>query len=79
MAPVIYRFRMPRPGEAGALFFDKTNVTEFLQHWEEEREEVRYTDAQKCTKLPAYCAEDIHIAVKSLSGYNTKNWKTMRR
>jgi hypothetical protein len=30
MAPVCH-FRMPRPGEAGALSFDKTNVTEFLK------------------------------------------------
>src|SRR5579859_68478 len=51
MAPV-YHFRMPRPGEAGALFFDKTNVTEFLKRWEEECDEVGYTDAQKCIKLP---------------------------
>jgi hypothetical protein len=36
---------MPRPGKAGALFFDKTNITEFLKLWEEECDEVGYTDA----------------------------------
>ena len=24
---------MPRPGQPGALFFDNTNVTEFLSRW----------------------------------------------
>jgi len=73
----VYHFRMPRPGEAGALYFDKANVTEFLRRWEEECEEVGYTDQQKCTKLPAYCAEDIRIAIKSMVGYEIKSWETM--
>ena len=27
-------FAMPRPGQPGALQFDGTNVTEFLENWE---------------------------------------------
>src|SRR5579859_1753890 len=77
LAPVVYHFRMPHPGEAGALFFDKTNVTEFLKRWEEECDEVGYTDAQKCVKLPAYCAEDTRIAIRNLRGYEAKNWVMM--
>src|SRR5579859_5824121 len=77
LAPVVYHFRMPRPGEAGALFFDKMNVSEFLKRWEEECEEVGYTDAQKCVKLPAYCAEDTRIAIRNLRGYEAKNWVMM--
>jgi len=73
MAPV-YHFRMPRPGEAGALSFDKTNVTEFLKRWEEECDEVGYTKAQKWVKLPAYCAEDTRIAIRNLKGYEEKSW-----
>jgi phosphoserine phosphatase len=76
MAPV-YHFRMPRPGEAGALSFNKANVTEFLKRWEEECDEVGYSDAQKCTKLPTYCAEDLRIAVESLEGFASKNWGLM--
>src|SRR5579859_75902 len=76
MAPV-YHFRMPRPGEAGALFFDKTNVTEFLKQWEEECDEVGYTDAQKCVKLPAYCVKDTQIAIRNLKGYEEKSWAKM--
>src|SRR5579859_5333975 len=74
LAPVVYHFRMPRPGEAGALFFDKTNVSEFLKRWEEECEEVGYTDAQKCVKLPAYCAEETQIAIRNLGGFEEKSW-----
>src|SRR5579859_2772581 len=77
LAPVVYHFRMPRPGEAGTLFFDKTNVSEFLKRWEEECEEVGYTDAQKCVKLPAYCAEDTRIAIRNLKGYEEKSWAKM--
>src|SRR5579859_4235505 len=77
LAPVVYHFRMPRPGEAGALFFDKTNVSEFLKRWEEECEEVGYTDAQKCVKLPAYCAEDTRITIRNLKGYEEKSWAKM--
>src|SRR5579859_6144928 len=77
LAPVVYHFRMPRPGEAGALFFDKTNVSEFLKRWEEECEEVGYTDAQKCVKLPAYCAEDTRIVIRNLKGYEEKSWARM--
>src|SRR5579859_4233602 len=74
LAPIVYHFRMPRPGEAGALFFDKTNVSEFLKRWEEECEEVGYTDAQKCVKLPAYCAEETRIAIRNLGGFEEKSW-----
>jgi len=69
----VYRLPMARPGEAAAPFFDKSNVTEFIRYWEEECEEGGYTDVQKCTRLPAYCAEYIRIAVKSLTGYRTKD------
>src|SRR5579859_1856522 len=74
LAPVVYHFRMPRPGEAGALFFDKTNVSEFLKRWEEECEEIGYTDAQKSVKLPAYCAEETRIAIRNLGGFEEKSW-----
>src|SRR5579859_810575 len=60
-----------------SLVFDKTNVTEFLKRWEEECDEVGYTDAQKCVKLPAYCAEDTRIAIRNLKGYEEKSWAKM--
>jgi len=77
IAPV-YHFRMPRPGDAGALFFDKTNITEFLKRWEEECDEVRYTDAQKCVKLPAYCTKIANVVGGRLEGMANRGYKTMK-
>src|ERR1700694_4268543 len=70
---------MPRPGQPGALHFDDTNVTEFLEEWENECEMFGLTGVQKCMQLPGYCLPDTKDLVKLLPGYKERNWEVLRQ
>jgi hypothetical protein len=69
---------MPRPNQAGALHFDKTNITDFLRRWNIECEDYSLTDEQKCDRIIDYCAEDVQDVIKLLDGYTTRNWETLQ-
>jgi Protein of unknown function (DUF4100) len=77
--PINYRYGvMPRPGQPGALYFDNTNITEFLRRWDNECEDFGLTDPQKCTRLPDYCTPETKDTIELLSGYKSKNWTTLQ-
>lgn len=57
---------MPRPGQPGALFFDRRNVTEFLENWDLECSVYGYDSPERCTRLPSYCDKALHKIVKDL-------------
>ena len=65
---------MPRPGQPGALHFDKTNISEILRRWNNECEDFGLTDVQKCTRLPDYCAAETRETIELLSGYEERDW-----
>jgi hypothetical protein len=69
---------MPRPGQAGAPYFDNTNVTEFLRRWNLECEDFGLTDRQKCARLPDYCTPKTKDVVELLEGYKTSNWTKLQ-
>ena len=70
---------MPRPGQDGALKFDKTNVSEFLQRWNIECEDYGLTDAQKCSRVGDYCVKDVREVIELLPGYDDGNWETLQK
>jgi hypothetical protein len=79
-APVVYRvlgFPMPLPGQPGAPFFDRENVTGFLRQWKRRTEDHGLTDVQKCERLSDYCADDLEYIVESMDGFKEKNWDRM--
>jgi len=62
--PLGYRTAvMPCPNQAGALHFDKSNVTDFLRCWNIECENYGLTDPQKCARIIDYCAKDIQDVI----------------
>jgi len=69
---------MPRPGQPGALQFDGTNITEFLEDWNIECDDYGLSDPQKCARLPYYCTPSIKDVVKILSGYSSKEWTRLQ-
>jgi len=69
---------MPRPGQAGAPFFDNTNVTEFLRGWNLECEDFGLTDRRKCARLPDYCTPKTKDVVELLDGYKAFNWTRLQ-
>jgi Protein of unknown function (DUF4100) len=77
--PLRYRTAvMPRPNQSGALYFDKTNITDFLRRWDIECEDYGLTDSQKCARIIDYCAKDIQDVIELLKGYTERNWETLQ-
>jgi hypothetical protein len=70
---------MPRPGQDGALKFDKTNVSEFLRRWNIECEDYGLTDAQKCSRVGDYCIKEVKEVIELLPGYTEGNWETLQK
>ena len=71
---------MPRPGQANALEFDGSNVTEWLEEWNLQCEDYGVTDLKKCTRLPYYCVSSIKDVVKLLPGYMSEppDWTVLQ-
>jgi hypothetical protein len=70
---------MPRPGQPGAMEFNGTNVSEFLENWNIECDDYGLNDSQKCIRLPNYCTPVIKDIVKLLGGYETRDWAALQK
>jgi len=70
---------MPRPGQSGALLFDKTNVTEFLRRWDIECDTFGLSAEEHCVNLPLYCAPDTQDLVEVLPGYLSHDWTLLKK
>ena len=76
--PRMYGAVMPRAGQPGALYFDNTNVTEFLHRWNIECEDFGLTDAQKCARIPDYCTPETKDVIELLDGYKNNDWTKLQ-
>ena len=65
---------LPRPEHLHTLWFDGTDVTEFLRRWNIECQDVGHDGKAKCERLPFYCAPAVKEVVELLDGYLEKNW-----
>jgi hypothetical protein len=74
----MYGVVMPRPGQPGALYFDNTNVTEFLGRWNIECEDFGLTDSQKCARIPDYCTPETKDVIELLDGYKNNDWTKLQ-
>jgi hypothetical protein len=70
---------MPRPGQPGAMYFDKTDVSEFLRRWNIECEDYGLTNRQKCTRIGDYCSKDVKEVIELLPGHSDSNWDTLQK
>ena len=70
---------MPRPGQTGALLFDKTNVTEFLRRCDIECDTFGLTAGERCVNLPLYCTPDTQDLVEVLPGYIDNDWELLKK
>ena len=76
-APRLYTATMLRPGQPGAPFFDKVNVTDFLRHWNAECEDCGLDVTRKCERLWFYCSEDVKRTIEFFDGYRRKDWEAL--
>ena len=65
---------MPRPGQPGALLFDNTNISEFLERWNIECDAFGLTTTERCVNLPLYCIRPTMKLVKAFKGYAARDW-----
>ena len=76
--PLMYGPVMPHPGQPGAVYFDNTDITEFLYRWNIECEDFGLTDAQKCVRIPDYCTPETKDVIELLDEYKTNDWTKLR-
>ena len=69
---------MIRPGQHGALYFDKTNITDFLRRWNIECEDYDLNDRQKCARIIDYCSAETQEIIEVLEGYTESNWEKLQ-
>jgi len=73
MIPTFYApGMMPRPRQP--LYFDGTDVSEFLRRWNIECEDFGINEPKKCARLPYYCSKEVKEVVEILDGYEERNW-----
>ena len=65
---------LPRPEHLRTLWFDGTDVTEFLRRWNIECQDAGHDGKAKCERLPFYCAPGVKEVVELLDGYLEENW-----
>ena len=83
--PTIVEFSYPRviamsrSGQPGAVMFDNTNVSKFLEDWDSFCSDYGISDQEKVERLPRYCADPAtKESVKLFPGYAAKDWKSLR-
>jgi hypothetical protein len=69
---------MIRPGQQGALYFDKANITDFLRRWNIECEDYNLNDKQKCARIIDYCSAETKDIIEVLEGYADSNWEKLQ-
>ena len=69
---------MPRPSQPGALYFDTSDVSEFLRRWNLECEDFGLSDPQKCTRIANYCSKSTKEVIELLPGYLERDWTKLQ-
>ena len=70
---------LPRPKHLRTLWFDGTDVTEFLRRWNIECQDAGHDGKAKCERLPFYCAPGVKEVVELLDGYLEENWTKLEK
>jgi hypothetical protein len=70
---------MGRPGQPGALYFDKYNISEFLRRWDIECEDYGLTGPQNCQRVGDYCSPEIKDVIELLPGYDENDWTVLQQ
>ena len=73
------RTPMPLPGSEGMPLFDGTNVTEFLDRYDDTCNEHFVEGDDKLNKLPRYCTPNIRDAIKSMKEWKLKDYSILRK
>ena len=80
--PVVTRVMssvMPRPGQPGAMLFEKANITEFLRRWNIECDTFGLSADERCVNLPLYCVPEIQEIVEVLGGHVVRDWPLLQK
>ena len=68
---------MPLSDQLDALYFDDTNVTEFLERFQKQCQEHYVKISDRFRKLLRYCETLIDNFVKIISAWTLQNWKDL--
>lgn len=70
----LYIMPMLYPGAPGCLFFEGTNITEFLERYKNICEDYQISLVEKIRRLPLYCKIFTARHVKSVIAFSGSDW-----
>ena len=74
---IIY-MSLPPTGFSGALYFNDTNVTDFLKTWKTQCQNHDLSEKSMIQCLSFYCNDLIAEHIKSLSEFEPHNWEKLK-
>ena len=80
VTPIATHFKavLPRPGQDGALYFDKMNIIDFLRRWDIACEDCDISDKKKCARIIDYCSPKVQEIIEVLEGYTESDWEKLQ-
>ncbi len=70
----LYVTPMPYPGAPGSPFFEGANIIEFLERFENMRNDYRMSTSEKIRRLPWYCGMFTDRHVRLIIRFSGLNW-----
>ncbi|TKA47020.1 hypothetical protein B0A49_13710 [Cryomyces minteri] len=70
---------LPSPGQGGAPLFTGSNVTQFIELWEELCMDHAVVDPDRVRKVAAYCSPNLSGYVKTLTAYIARDWEGLKK
>ena len=69
---------MPAPGTPGAPHFDGTNISDFLELWQDVCIDHGYTEEEGVRRISRYCSPIIRLSVEALDDWINRKWEPLK-
>ena len=66
-------------GTPDTPYFEKTNISEFIERFEDMYDNYQVRDKNKIKRVPRYYTQIINQFVKKIKKYQDKNWGKLKK
>ncbi len=70
---------MPLPGTPDIFYFEKTNISEFIERFEDIYNNYQIRDENKIKRVPRYCTQVIDQFIKEIKKYQNEDWGKLKK
>ena len=66
-------------GTSGTLYFERANISEFIEHFEDIYDDYQIRDENKIKRVPRYCTQVIGQFMKEIKKYQDEDWGKLKK